>query len=67
MELLEARIARDGVVLDGDILKVGSFLNQQLDVDFLMRLGEEIAGLYHAEHVTKILTIEASMCSLLRR
>ncbi len=60
MELLEARIARDGVVLDGDILKVGSFLNQQLDVDFLMRLGEEIAGLYHAEHVTKILTIEAS-------
>lgn len=60
MELLEERIARDGVVLDGNILKVGSFLNQQLDVDFLMQLGGEIARLYAADHVTKILTIEAS-------
>lgn len=60
MELLEARIARDGIVLDGNILKVGSFLNQQLDVDFLMQLGGEIARLYAADHVTKILTIEAS-------
>ncbi len=60
MELLEARIARDGVVLGGDILKVGSFLNQQIDVDFLMQLGEEMARLYAQDKVTKILTIEAS-------
>lgn len=60
MELLEKRIASDGVVLGGDILKVGSFLNQQLDVDFLMELGAEVARLYAGCGVTKILTIEAS-------
>lgn len=60
MELLEKRITRDGVVLEGNILKVGSFLNQQIDVDFLMELGAEIARLYEKENVTKILTIEAS-------
>lgn len=60
MELLEKRIASDGVVLGGDILKVGSFLNQQLDVDFLMELGAEVARLYSGCGVTKILTIEAS-------
>lgn len=60
MELLEKRIASDGVVLEGDVLKVGSFLNQQLDVGFLMELGAEVARLYAGCGVTKILTIEAS-------
>ena len=60
MKLLEERIQKDGIVLPGNVLKVGSFINQQLDVDFLMRLGEEIARLYKDAGVTKILTIESS-------
>lgn len=60
MELLEKRIAKDGIVLGGNVLKVGSFINQQLDVDFLMELGKEIARLYEGCGVNKILTIESS-------
>lgn len=60
MDLLKKRISADGIVLDGNVLKVGNFLNQQLDVDFLMEMGAEIARLYADEKVTKILTIEAS-------
>lgn len=64
MELLEKRISAEGVIIGDDILKVGSFLNQQLDVDFLYELGKEIARLYEADRVTKILTIEASGIAL---
>lgn len=60
MKALEEKIVREGTVLPGNILKVGSFLNQQLDVDFLMEMGREIARLYADCGVTKILTIEAS-------
>ncbi len=60
MRALEEKILREGVVLPGHILKVGSFLNQQIDVDFLMQMGKEIARLYEGCGVTKILTIEAS-------
>ena len=60
MKSLEEKILREGTVLPGNILKVGSFLNQQLDVDFLMEMGREIARLYEGCGVTKLLTIEAS-------
>lgn len=60
MKALEEKILSEGTVLQGDILKVGSFLNQQLDVDFLLSMGEEIDNIYKGEQITKILTIEAS-------
>ena len=64
MELLEKRILTDGCVCAGDVLKVGNFLNQQIDVAFNMKLGEEIARLYRDAGVTKILTMEASGIAL---
>lgn len=64
MKALEEKILKEGTVLPGHILKVGSFLNQQLDVDFLMEMGREIARLYADCGVTKVLTIEASGIAL---
>ena len=60
MKLLEDRIRRDGVVKDGDVLKVDSFLNHQMDVELFAEMGREWAKLFAADYVTKILTIEAS-------
>lgn len=60
MQLLEERIRRDGKVYEGNILKVDSFLNHQIDVELLREMGKEFARLYEGENITKILTIEAS-------
>ena len=60
LKALEQRILSEGTVLKGNILKVGSFLNQQLDVDFLLEMGNEVKNLYDGQEITKILTIEAS-------
>ena len=60
MKLLEERIVEDGVFLGNDILKVDSFLNHQIDVELLDKMGEEWARLYDGEDINKILTIEAS-------
>lgn len=60
MKALEEKILREGTVLEGHILKVGSFLNQQLDVDFLVEMGKEIKKIYSDTTVTKLLTIESS-------
>ena len=57
---LEQRILAEGQILPGEVLKVGSFLNQQIDTRLLMDMGEEIAGLYKDANVTKVLTIESS-------
>ncbi len=57
---LEEKILNEGKVLPGNILKVDCFLNHCIDVDFLMEMGREIAGLYEGEGVNKILTIETS-------
>ena len=57
---LEDRILAEGKVLPGEILKVRDFLNQQIDPELLMEMGEEIASLYKDAGVTKILTIESS-------
>lgn len=60
MVALEEKILKEGKVLPGNILKVGSFLNHQIDADFIMEMGREIARLFGNERVTKILTIETS-------
>lgn len=60
MELLKERIRKDGLVLPGNILKVSSFLNHQIDVDLLDKMGEEFARRYQGIPITRILTIEAS-------
>ena len=60
MQLMEDKILAEGKVLPGGILKVGSFLNQQIDTVFLSQIGEEMARLYRDAQVTKILTIESS-------
>lgn len=60
MQLLEDRIIKDGKVFPGNVLKVDSFLNHQLDVDLLDKMGLEMKRLFNESNVTKILTIEAS-------
>jgi xanthine phosphoribosyltransferase len=60
MKELEERIQRDGAVREGNILKVDSFLNHQLDVALLDRVGAEFYRLYRDAGVTRIVTIEAS-------
>lgn len=60
MKALEEKILKEGSVLPGHILKVGSFLNHRLDVDFIMEMGKEIARLFQNEEINKILTIETS-------
>lgn len=57
---LEERILKEGRVLPGEVLKVGSFLNQQIDTALLTDMGDEIARLFAGSGVTKILTIESS-------
>ncbi len=60
MKALENKILNEGAVLDGNILKVGSFLNHRLDVEFLMEVGQEITRLFEGCGVNKIMTIESS-------
>lgn len=60
MKLLEDKILSCGTVLPGNILKVDSFLNHQLDVSLLSELGKEFYRLFAANNITKILTVEAS-------
>ena len=60
MKLLEDKILNEGRVLPGDVLKVDNFLNHQIDVELVNKLGEEWYRLFKDEGVTKILTIEAS-------
>ena len=60
MKALEEKILKEGTVLPDNILKVNSFLNHRLDVDFLMEIGKEIARLFAGEKIDKILTIETS-------
>ncbi len=60
MKLLEEKILTAGSVYPGNILKVDSFLNHQLDVQLLSSLGEEFHRLFSEKNITKILTVEAS-------
>jgi xanthine phosphoribosyltransferase len=60
MKRMEEMVLTEGQVLPGEILKVGSFLNQNIDTTLLSETGDEIARLYEGYGVTKILTIESS-------
>ena len=60
MKLLEERIVADGEVKADGVLKVGSFLNHQLDTALLDEMGAEWARLFAGKPINKILTIEAS-------
>ena len=60
MNFLEERIAKDGVVKDGNILKVDSFLNHQMDIKLFNQMGEEFKKRFADKKINKILTIEAS-------
>lgn len=60
MKLLEERILKDGKIFEGNVLKVDSFLNHQLDVKLLSEIGAELKKLYNDCDITKVLTIEAS-------
>lgn len=60
MKQLIERIQQDGVILDGNILKVDSFLNHQIDIHLLQDIGKEFYQLFQDAGVTKIMTIEAS-------
>ena len=60
MNFLEERIAKDGVVKEGNVLKVDSFLNHQMDIELFSEMGKEFKRLYEGCPINKILTIEAS-------
>lgn len=60
MNFLEERILKDGTVKEGNVLKVDSFLNHQIDVSLLDRIGEEFYNRFKDRNITKILTIESS-------
>ena len=70
MNFLEERIIRDGIVKEGNVLKVDSFLNHQMDISLMDQMGEEFHRRFANTEVTKVLTIEASgiaiACSVAR-
>jgi xanthine phosphoribosyltransferase len=60
MQLLKDRIRRDGKVKEGNVLKVDSFLNHQMDISLFREMGKEFKRRFAGEEINKILTIEAS-------
>lgn len=60
MNFLEERILKDGVIREGNVLKVDSFLNHQIDISLLEQMGAEFKKRFAGKEITKILTIEAS-------
>lgn len=60
MQLLKERILKDGVVKPGNVLKVDSFLNHQMDIGLINEIGKEFRRRFPSDKITKILTIEAS-------
>lgn len=60
MQLLKERILKDGTIKPGNILKVDSFLNHQMDIDLINEIGKEFKARFSDCPITKILTIEAS-------
>ena len=60
MNFLEERILRDGVVKSGNVLKVDSFLNHQMDIALLKEIGQEFHRRFAHKPITKVLTIESS-------
>lgn len=60
MNFLEERIARDGIVKEGNILKVDSFLNHQMDIELFNEMGKEFKKRFEGKNINKVVTIEAS-------
>ena len=60
MQFLKDRIRKDGKIKEGNVLKVDSFLNHQMDVKLFQEIGKEFKRRFEGEEITKILTIEAS-------
>ena len=60
MQLLKDRIRKDGIVREGGVLKVDSFLNHQMDIELFEEIGKEFRRRFEGEEINKILTIEAS-------
>ena len=60
MNFLEERIVKDGIVKEGNVLKVDSFLNHQMDTDLFNKMGEEFKKRFAGKKINKIVTIEAS-------
>ena len=60
MKELKDRIRRDGIIKSGNVLKVDSFLNHQMDISLFEQMGEEFRRRFEQEKIEKILTIEAS-------
>ena len=60
MNFLEERILKDGIVRPGNVLKVDSFLNHQMDIELMEQIGQEFKRRFADKPVTKVLTIEAS-------
>lgn len=60
MKELQDRILADGQVIGNNILKVDAFLNHQIDPQFILKIGAELAARFNNEGVTKVLTVEAS-------
>ena len=60
MNFLEERISKDGIVKEGNILKVDSFLNHQMDISLMEEIGREFKRRFSSKEITKVLTIEAS-------
>ena len=60
MKLLEERIKKDGIIKEGNVLKVDSFLNHQMDISLFEQMGEEFKKRFAGKEINKIVTIEAS-------
>ena len=60
MKLLEERIKKDGIVKAGNVLKVDSFINHQIDISLMQEIGKEFKRLFEGVEINKILTLEAS-------
>lgn len=60
MNFLEERILKDGIIKEGNVLKVDSFLNHQMDIDLFNEIGREFKERFEGKEINKILTIEAS-------
>ena len=60
MQILKDRIRKDGKIKEGNVLKVDSFLNHQMDIHLFQEIGKEFQKRFQGEEINKILTIEAS-------
>lgn len=60
MQILKDRINKDGIVKEGNVLKVDAFLNHQMDIDLFNEIGKELKRRFQDVNITKILTVEAS-------